>query len=276
MALSYGFCLGDENSLYTSRQFADAFHAVAGSGVTRYGGKFAVSATDTMQLALATGFALVAGRWVKSDSTQSLAVQPADNNFDRYDAVIIRADISKKDVTILVVKGEASAFPKPYTPVRSSSIYELVLCSIMVRMGASQIQAADLVDARSDAELCGFITPVDVVSNDIIYIDRFLRSGIDEEVAALENEAQDIADDADRTIQVISGAMVQANISKSVGEIEVLRTPPVASSWLLCDGSPIPPQYAVLSALVGGKMPALSTPHDRYQVWMYAGEPTGA
>ena len=40
MALTYGFCLGDENSQYDSKQFSEAFQSAFGDGITGYGGKF--------------------------------------------------------------------------------------------------------------------------------------------------------------------------------------------------------------------------------------------
>ena len=274
MALTYGFCLGDENSQYDSKQFSEAFQSAFGDGITGYGGKFKVTSNSTMNLTIASGFALVAGRWIKSDVSDTLTVQPADNNFDRYDAVIIRVNFVRKSIGIFVVQGPATAFPTPYTPVRTDEIYEIMLCSILVRMGATQILDTDLTDTRADVNLCGFITPLQDVAVDILYIYNFLNSGIDENVSELEEMAQAISDNADKTIQQITSTMLQAGVKKPVGEIEISRIPPNPESvWLLCDGSSIPTRYSMLSALLDGVLPNISQSDDRYQAWIYAGEP---
>ena len=55
MSLSYGFCLGEEGVQYSSEQFSAAFRAAFGDGICPYGGQFLVSASDTMNVSLATG-----------------------------------------------------------------------------------------------------------------------------------------------------------------------------------------------------------------------------
>lgn len=274
MALSYGFCLGEENSQYDSKQFSEAFQAVFGDGITDFGNRFAVTATDSMIVNIASGFALAAGRWIKSDSADTLTIQPADNNYDRYDAVVIRVNFARKSMEIAVVQGPATAFPEPYTPVRNELIYEIMLCSISVHMGATQIYASDITDTRGDANLCGYITPLQDAAVDVLYIYNFLNSGIDEQVAALEAMADAISSKADQTIAAITAAMQQAGVAKPIGEIEFGRTPKAPNTgWLLCDGSAIPPEYSTLSALLDGTLPNLSQSSDRYQAWIYAGAP---
>lgn len=110
MSLSYGFCLGEDDTQYSSEQFSDAFRAAFGDGICPYGGQFLVSASDTMNVSLATGFALVGGRWVKSDETVSLPVQPSDNTFDRYDAVVLAADTAAKTVEAQGCPGQGGGF----------------------------------------------------------------------------------------------------------------------------------------------------------------------
>lgn len=275
MALTYGFCLGEEDSKTTSSEFSLAFQAAFGDGVCPYDGKFEVTSTDSMNVSINTGFALVQGRWIKSDEVESLVVQPSDNNFDRYDAVVIRVNIPEKSMNLVVVKGVATAFPIPYTPTRTGEIYEIVLCSILVRMGTTQILSTDITDTRSDESLCGFISTLSDIANDVIYVDQFLDSGIDEQVSELENMAQQISSKADQTVQAIEQAMQQANVSKSVGEVEVLHDPPSpANAWLLCDGSAIPPEYTELYALLDGQLPNIAWSDERFKSYIYAGIPS--
>lgn len=274
MALIYGFCLGDEGTQYDSAQFSGAFRSAFGDGVCPYGGMFAVSATDSMTVSLATGFALVGGRWVKSDEVADLSIQPSDNNFDRYDAVVLQADMTTKTVEAKVIMGKAEAFPKKYIPKRDGTIYEIVLCYITVRMGVSQIFSADIEDTRADVELCGIITQLSSMAESVLYVYTFLTSGIDQIVDDLLEYADSIIQKGDDTVSAIEDAMQKANISKPIGEVETLRTQPQPhNEWLLCDGQPVPAEYPLLSTMLGGFLPTIKQNDERFSSWIYAGKP---
>lgn len=274
MSLSYGFCLGDENTQYTSAQFSTAFQAVFGDGVCPYGGQFRVSAVDAMRVTVATGFALVGGRWVQSDEVLSLPVLPADNNFDRYDAVVLAADTEAKTVTAKVVAGKAEAFPKRHTPTRDGAVYEVLLCHIKVRMGTSQILAADLEDTRKDPDLCGMITQLGDMAASVLYVYDFLTSGIDGAVDDLLAYAEQILQKGRDTIAAIESASQAAGVAKPIGEVETLRKSPVpAEEWLACDGSAVPANYPALSALLGGTLPTIIPEDSRFTAWIYGGRP---
>lgn len=275
MSLTYGFCLGGENSETTSSEFSLALYSAFGSGVCSYGNKLPVSAPGGMNLSVGTGFAMVQGRWFKSDDVETLSLQPANNNFDRYDAVVIRANIPEKSLSLEVVQGKASAFPSPYVPTRNGDLYEIVLCSVLVRMGTTQILPEDLTDTRGDSSLCGIISPLSEVANQIIYVDQFLKSGIDQEVDRLEKLAESIMDKANDTIESIEQIMNKANVSSRVGDVKTLLGDPTSSSWLLCDGSSVPSSYPELMKLLSdGKLPNIQWTDSKFKSYIYAGTPT--
>lgn len=274
MALSYGFCLGEENSRYNTEQFSYAFQSVVGDGICPYGGKFKVSETEGMTISLATGFALLAGRWFRSDEAISFTVQPADNHFDRYDAIVLRADLALKSISAVVTKGNATATPQKYIPARNNDMYEIVLCHILVRMGTTQILSADIADTREDKVLCGMITQFSDISEKVLRVYRFLESGIDERVDALTGQADAVIKKGDDVIASIESAMAKANITKTVGEIEILHQPPKPErEWLLCDGKAIPTEYETLHELLHGRLPSLVKEESRFLPWIFAGSP---
>lgn len=274
MSLSYGFCLGEENTQYDSGQFAEAFQAIVGDGVCPFGGKLRVSSTDTMTVSLLTGFALLGGRWFKSDEAMPFTVLPADNNFDRYDAVVLRADLVRKEIAPVIIKGNAAALPEKYTPIRDANSYEIILCYILVRMGTTQILSTDIVDTRADSALCGMITQLSDISEKVLKVYKFLESGIDERVDSLADKANVIIKKGSSAIESIESAMAAANISKAIGEIEIFhQRPKPEKQWLKCDGSLIPQEYTVLSKLLGGKLPNLVKFESRFSPWIFAGSP---
>ena len=274
MSLSYGFCLGEEDSLYGSAQFSQAFQAIVGDGVCPSGGKLQVSTTETMKVSLATGFALLVGRWFRSDEAISLTVQPADNHFDRYDAIVVRADLKLKSISVIVAKGNAAVVPQKYTPARNHDLYEIVLCHIFVRMGTTQILSTDITDTRADKSLCGMIMQLSDISEKVLRVYRFLELGIDKRIDALTGQANAIIKKGDDVIASIGSAMTNANISKAVGEIEILyKSPKPEKEWLRCDGKPIPAEYETLHKLLNGRLPDLTKEGRRFCPWNFAGSP---
>ena len=186
-----------------------------------------------------------------------------------------RANIPEKSLSLVVVQGKASAFPSPYVPTRNSDLYEIVLCSILVRMGTTQILPEDLTDTRGDSSLCGIISPLSEVANQIIYVDQFLKSGIDQEVDRLEKLAESIMDKANDTIGSIEQIMNKANVSSRVGDVKTLHGDPPSPSWLLCDGSNVPSSYPELMRLLSdGKLPNIQWTDSRFKSYIYAGTPT--
>lgn len=273
MSLSYGFCLG-EDSQYSAEQFSNAFHAIVGDGICPYGGNFKVSETEGLHVSLATGFALLGGRWFRSDEAIPLTLQPSDNRFDRYDAIVLRTEMAAKSVSVHVVTGKGEMLPQKYTPARNHDRYELVVCHILVRMGATQILSADITDTRADKALCGMITQLSDISGKVLRVYKFLESGIDERVDALIAQADTIIQKGDTVIALIESAMSKANISKTVGEIEILHNPPKPEQeWLLCDGKAIPTEYETLYELFQGSLPNLVKEGSRFCPWIFAGSP---
>ena len=267
MALTYGFCLGEEGAHNTAGEFAGAFHAAFGDGAAG----MEITPVTLMTLEVGEGLAMAGGYWLKLDDPEQLTAQASDNHFDRWDCVLVRVDLLARSATLELVKGLAGAIPEKYVPVRNDEVYELPLAHVLIRMGATQILASDITQAEEAAPL----QPMDTVSNGVIQVYNFLNGGIDQVVEGLEEQAQDIMDQADKTIEEIEEAMQTAAISKPLGEVEILLDPPTpAKEWLPCDGTPVPQAYPQISALVGETMPDFPQYDSRFSAWMYAGQPT--
>ena len=268
MALSYGFCLDAPETTYNSEEFAEAFHAVFGSGVCTYGAQFSISSVRDFTVTIGMGYALCRGRWIKSDELEALTFQPAGNYEDRYDAVAIRVDYSARKVFLEVLSDI-----DPDNPPRNSDEYTIYLYLVRIARGETVLEESNFIDVRGNADLCGYITPLSVISNDAEYVYRFLDSGIDQEVARLLGLSQAIVNKAADAIQKINEKIVLTK-GTSIGDITVTLSRPIPNNeYLLCDGSAIPEQYPDLSAMLDGALPQLSYEDDRYQYWIYAGAP---
>lgn len=277
MALSFGFCLGEAETVYTANQFSEALQAIAGNGICDFGGKFAVLATGSLTVQIASGFALAAGRWIKADEKETCTVAPANNYFDRYDAVVIRVQRLARTVSLTLITGTPSAFPQKYTPIRDEKQYELVLAYIVVKKGTTLVAQEDIEDVRAEPSLCGYILPMCKAAGDVLQIYDFLGSGIDKTVARLHAIAADILQKGDDVAQAITQAIRSASLGNAIGDLTFLRhTPDPSAEWLLCNGAAVPETYPALRAVLGDVLPNLTGADARYRAYVYGGAPVYA
>lgn len=285
MALTYGFCLGEQGSLTPSSEFAETFRALIGDGVCPFGSRFELTADDTMYLTIGTGFALVAGYWLKVDEATPIRVSPSHNNYDRYDAVVVRLTKSLRKVELLVAEGIPAGVPQEYSPLRTEDIYEIVLYNVFVGMGVSSIGLSKVEDVRTNTSLCGYVMPMDQVASGVIRVYEYLMgNGVDQKVQDILLEAQRIQKKAQaqigvvenrvsQTLKSMEAAMSAASVSPLVGEISQLHEDLVPPDYLLCDGSTIPSKYSDLISLIGPTLPNIPLPDSRFKTWIYAGKP---
>ena len=258
MSLTYGFCLGDLSGTYDSQQFAETFRHISGDGVAPQSGRFAAE-IQGFGLTIAAGFALKDGRYLVSDEPLTLVLSPAGNYGDRYDAVAVRVDLEARKAFLEVVPDvDPARLPEGC----------LVLYLVKVRRGATDLHTADVTDVRT------YLTTLAEVSGDVLYIYNFLTSGIDQRIAQLLALSAAVIRRAEQAIVSLDAAIQEAGGSYGVGELQTARRDPGAG-WLLCSGGPVPAQYPALCALLGGTLPNLSQPGDRYRTYIFGGVPEG-
>ena len=269
MALSFGFCLGPEETTYTSESFSDAFNAVFGSGVCPYGTQFAIADINGFSVNIGSGYALTKGRWIKNDEPVTLTLKPASNYKDRYDAVAVRVDYDSRKVTLEVLHDVDSD-----NPTRNEKEYCIYLYLIYVTRGQTVLEQSNFTDTRGDNNLCGYITPLSEIANNVEYIYNFLKSGIDEEVARIIGLSNKIIENANEAISEIEDKIGETG-GVAIGDTVLsLSAPTPQNEYFPCDGSSIPESYQKLIDAIGDKVPLLSTYDERYQYWIYAGSPT--
>ncbi len=268
MSLSYGFCLDDQSSMYNSAQFSDAFHAVVGEGITPQGARFSVT-VNGFTVKVGSGYALVAGRWLENDEQISMTVKASENNDDRTDALVVRVDYKARKAALeVLVNVEPDKLPEA---LRNEDEYNVILYLIRVRRGVTSLVPDDVTDLRDDADLCGRVAPLSSIAGDAIRTYQFLTGGIDSEVERLISLSNAVIAKADAAILELDKAIKQAGGGAETGELMTSRRSPSEPGWLLCDGSAVPEGFPELSAILGGVLPKLSNPDDRYRTYIFAG-----
>lgn len=120
-------------------------------------GDCAVSATSGMGVQMAAGYCNIDGKVKFYPNPVSLSLATANPTYDRIDTVVIERNDTDRAFYVKAVTGSASATPAATAPVRSASIYQIVLAEVYVAAGAVSITQANITDKRPDSSVCGLV-----------------------------------------------------------------------------------------------------------------------
>ena len=146
---------------YNAEDYTGCLAAIISDGVRR-GQDLRVSANGGMNLSIAVGFAMVNGHWYWNDSiNNSFSVPTAPvGDLARIDRIVLRYNNSPSDpyIKAFYLTGTPAASPTAPTLTRNNSVYEISIATINVTSGMTTVSQNNIVDDRSDPELCGWIT----------------------------------------------------------------------------------------------------------------------
>lgn len=274
MALEYGFCLDELGKEYTSAQFSDAIHALTGDGLTEQGAQFSVTISG-FTAAVASGYAIVGGRWLENDAPHTLNFLPAGNNTDRVDALAVHVDYAARKVSLEVLTDiDPETVRGNLGIIRNSEEYNLILYFVRIRRGVTTLSPADVTDVRRDDDLCGTITPLSKISAHVLYIYDFLTGGIDREIQRILDLGKEVEEKADGAIAELDEAISRKR-GVAIGDVIVTLSHPVPRrEWLLCNGGSVPTEYTALYTMLSGQLPKIQREDNRFKGYIYGGTPT--
>ena len=122
-----------------------------------------VVATTGMTINVNAGYACIKGKPYLNNALVSFNVPTAPTSGTRYDYVILRMDNTQtqgaRRTYLMYVEGGASV-PTISSLTRSDTIYDLMLCYIVVGANITTIQQGYIKDKRGDATYCPWFTAV--------------------------------------------------------------------------------------------------------------------
>lgn len=113
------------------------------------------------------------------ESTTNLALEMASSINPRIDTVVLERNDTDREITVKVVRGTPAEIPVPVEPVRTSSVYQLILAEIYVDVGVTSIDPEKITMKRADAAKCGIVTGT-VSNNQIMAGTEDLEPGVSE------------------------------------------------------------------------------------------------
>lgn len=148
----------EHDRVYKAEDWAWYFATFIGNGVfPKPGDGLQVIAHDKMTVKVTPGYAFINGYAFRNPVSQNIVLNMAEGAADRIDRVVIRWDLTKRDIYLSVLEGTPSMRPIANTITRGVEIWELAIADICVRKGTTEIQTRDITDLRYDKEVCGIV-----------------------------------------------------------------------------------------------------------------------
>lgn len=161
MALESGFfnsVNGDRK--YNAEDIGRYFENLMSSGVyKRIENNMLVSANSGMMLTVAPGAGLIDCHWFKARAAETVTIPTANAVLPRFDTVVVRLDKSDnvRSISLVVVSGTPAESPVEPSPVRTETVYDLVLALVYVPAGATSIVAENITDVRGNEWYCDYV-----------------------------------------------------------------------------------------------------------------------
>lgn len=117
---------------------------------------FWITADNSMNVTVGAGNACINGAFYPLNEQKKLTIDSANGTYDRYDAIAIEFNLTDRQFYVKVVKGGSdSRYP---VPVRTASVYQLIIAFVKVSRGATSLVQEDINDVRGDKWYCGYVT----------------------------------------------------------------------------------------------------------------------
>ena len=107
-----------------------------------------VSSNDNMTVTVSSGNANIEGYSYENDANLTFDIDEADSTLSRIDSVILRLDLSNRQITAMILQGSYASTPAQPSIVRTGNIYDLRLANISVPAEATRITSAMITDTR--------------------------------------------------------------------------------------------------------------------------------
>lgn len=188
MAQKYGFFNSVNNDrVYDAADVAGFLSKFFTNGI--FNNSLAVSSNDNMTVSVATGSANINGYGYENTESLTLDIEEADSTLNRIDSVIVRLDLTNRQITTMILQGSYATTPSQPSIVRSGTIYDLRIANISVPAGATRITTSQITDTRFGSD-CGNVTQT-VLSLDTSEIFAQYNAWFNEWFANLQDQLDD-------------------------------------------------------------------------------------
>ena len=142
---------------YLAEDFAAYFSNIFSNGVFLHQtNALKVSPSSGLTVSIAAGKAVING--YNYENTAALTKTAETVTANRIDRVVIRLDLTNRQITVAIKKGTAATSPTAPALVQNADIWELGIADINLAAGTTTITAAMITDLRANSTYCGGVT----------------------------------------------------------------------------------------------------------------------
>lgn len=146
---------------YKAEDWAEYFASFIGNGVFPDPSTgLQIVAGSGMNITVRPGKAWINGYFYKNTGDLTIALHTADGQLNRIDRIVVRWDLTNRNITIKVKSSGFSASPSAPALQRDADIYELALADVYVGAGVTAISQAVISDRRLNPAVCGVVAGV--------------------------------------------------------------------------------------------------------------------
>ncbi len=148
----------DHDRVYKAEDWAWYFSTFIGNGVfPKPTNGLMVMADGAMNVAVKAGFGFINGYAFRNQDDHVITIAIGDGSLGRIDRIVLRWDLTNRQMVLDCKQGTPSADPQPVALTRTADTYELALADISVTKGMTTISQSNITDRRTNTDLCGIV-----------------------------------------------------------------------------------------------------------------------
>lgn len=157
--ITYGYFNSvDGDRVYNADDMSNYFEGIITDGVYKQVGQgLEVAPQSGMTVKVGTGKAIISNKWIKNTTAVNLTIENNTNANARYDAIILKCDLSTRSISIEVKKGTPAVTPAKPEMTNSAYIKEMCLAYIYVAPNVTSIGESIIEDTRENNSVCGWV-----------------------------------------------------------------------------------------------------------------------
>ena len=143
---------------YSASEWRDYFGKLIKNGVIQNDGNVVAvvqQASANKTVSVGTGSVFINGVMFINDSAKTLSITDNTSGNPRKDRIVARLSYTDRKIEFGVLVGTPAGSPVAPTLTRNTTVYELGIADITLANGFSTIVTANILDTRSDVDLCG-------------------------------------------------------------------------------------------------------------------------
>lgn len=149
----------EHDRCYSASDFRDYFTPFVGNGVfyDPSDSCMATASGNNRTITIKSGKCFINGCVGYTDGTEKISIPSADSYLPRYDIIVLRLDLDKRDIHIELITGTPSENPEYPSIERSALKYDLAIAAVKSLPTAYALTQADITDLRYNSECCGVV-----------------------------------------------------------------------------------------------------------------------